>query len=184
VVSVPVLAPQSTKHGAGAVVNTSKSAASEAGPPEDVVMITEESVPAAAPKSYDLIDDLLEADVFKVYRQVLSEEEAQVKVGGKAQFGYFPRMALANIGAMNAESFCERTLSCASLIVTDLHTSLSREEVRMLTMLRMNVSLMEHMRTEYDDLHSRIEVSETRINKELCDKAEEQAREDDTMGGS
>ena len=184
VVSVPVLAPQSTKHGAGAVVNTSKSAASEAGPPEDVVMITEESVPAAAPKSYDLIDDLLEADVFKVYRQVLSEEEAQVKVGGKAQFGYFPRMALANIGAMNAESFCERTLSCASLIVTDLHTSLSREEVRMLTMLRMNVSLMEYMRTEYDGLHSRIEASETRINKELRDKAEEQARQDATMGGS
>ena len=183
-VSVPVLAPQSTKHGAGAVVNTSKSAASEAGPPEDVVMITEESVPAAAPKSYDLIDDLLEADVFKVYRQVLSEEEAQVKVGGKAQFGYFPRMALANIGAMNAESFCERTLSCASLIVTDLHTSLSREEVRMLTMLRMNVSLMEYMRTEYDGLHSRIEASETRMNKELRDKAEEQARQDATMGGS
>jgi hypothetical protein len=39
-------------------------------------------------------------------------------------------MALANIGAMNAESFCERKLSCASLIVTDLHTS---EEVRTLT---------------------------------------------------
>jgi len=85
---------------------------------------------------------------------------------------------------MNAESFCERTLSCASLIVTDLHTSLSREEVRMLTMLRMNVSLMEYMRTEYDGLHSRIEASETRINKELRDKAEEQARQDATMGGS
>ncbi len=54
----------------------------------------------------------------------------------------------------------------------------------MLTMLRMNVSLMQYMRTGYDGLHSRIETSETRINKELCDKAEEQAREDSTMGGS
>jgi hypothetical protein len=51
-------------------------------------------------------------------------------------------------------------------------------------MLRMNVSLMEHMRTEYDGLHSRIEVSETRINKELRDKSEEQARHDTTMGGT
>ena len=46
----------------------------------------------------------------------------------------------------------------------------------------MNVSLMEYMRTEYDGLHSRIEASETRINKELRDKAEEQAREADTLG--
>ena len=97
------------------------------------------------------------------------------------QFGYLPRMTLANIGTMNAESFCERTLSCASLIVTDLHTNLSREEVRMLTMLRMNVSLMEYMRGEYDNLRSKIQASETRITKELRDKTEKQAREASTM---
>ena len=74
---------------------------------------------------------------------------------------------MANIGVMNTESFCERTLSCASLIVTNLHTSLCREEVSMLTMLRMNESLMEYMRTEYDNFHSRIEASEIRIRKEL-----------------
>ena len=143
--------------------------------------ITEEPAPVVQKKVYDLMDDLLEADVLKMYRQVLTEEEALVKVGGQAQFGYLPRMALANIGAMNAESFCERTLSCASLIVTDLHTNLSREEVRMLTMLRMNVSLMEYMRGEYDNLRSKIQASETRITKELRDKAEKQAREDSTM---
>jgi hypothetical protein len=53
--------------------------------------------------------------------------------------------------------------------------------LRMLTMLRMNLSLLEYIRTEYDGLHSRIEASETRINKDLCDKAEEQARESATM---
>ena len=91
-----------------------------------------------------------------------------------------------DIVTMNTESFCERTISCASLILTDLNTNLSREEVRMLTMLRMtrDVSLMEYIRTEFDVLHSRIEASETRINKELRDKAEEQARQDATMGGS
>ena len=70
---------------------------------------------------------------------------------------------------------------CASLIVTDLHTNLSREEVRMITMLRMNVSLMEYMCGEYDNLRSKIQASETRITKELRDKAEKQAREDSTM---
>ena len=51
-------------------------------------------------------------------------------------------------------------------------------------MLRMNVSLMEYMRAEYDNLSSRIEASETRISKELLEKAEEQAREASRMDGS
>ena len=110
-------------------------------------------MPVVEKKTYDLMDDLLETDVLKLYRQVLSEDE----------------------------SVCEGTLSCASLIVTDLHTSLSREDVRMLTTLRMNVSLMEYMCTEYDGLNSRMESSETRINKDLCDKTEEQDRETTTM---
>jgi hypothetical protein len=110
---------------------------------DDDVTITEEPVSVVHKKDYDLMDDLLEVNVLKLYRQVLAEEEALVKAGGQAQFGYLPRMTLTNIVVMNAESFCERTLSCASLIVTDLHTNLSREEARMLTMLRMNVSLME-----------------------------------------
>ena len=48
-------------------------------------------------------------------------------------------------------------------------------------MLRMNVSLMEYMRTEYDNLCSKIQASKTRITKELRDTAEQQAREDSTM---
>jgi hypothetical protein len=52
---------------------------------------------------------------------------------------------------------------------------------RMVTMLRMNVSLMEYIRGEYDNLRSKIQDSETRITKELRDKAEKQAREASTM---
>ncbi len=100
---------------------------------------------------------------------------------GQVQFGYLARMALANIATLNAESFCERTLSCANLIVTDLHTSLSHHEVRILTMLHMNVSLMEYMRTEYDNLTSLIEVSETRISKELRDETDRQVNEVEEM---
>ncbi len=145
------------------------------------VTITEESVSVVQKKVYDLMDDLLEADMLKVYSQVLAEEEALVKAGGQAQFGYLSRMVLSNIGVMNAESYCERTLSCAGLIVTDLHTNLSREEVRMLRMLRMNVSLMEYMRGEHDNLCSKIQTSQTRITKELRDKTEKHARKTSTM---
>jgi hypothetical protein len=58
------------------------------------VTITEESVSVVKKKVYDLMDDLLEADVLKLYRQVLAEEEALVKAGGQAQFGYLCRMTL------------------------------------------------------------------------------------------
>ena len=51
----------------------------------------------------------------------------------------------------------------------------------MLTMFRMNKSLMEYMHKEYNNLHSHIEGSETRITKELCDKAEVQGQEDSSM---
>jgi len=96
-----------------------------AGKTPDVVMLDTDVSPVPQ-KNYDLMGDLLEADILMLFRQVLREEESLVKVGGQAQFGYLPRMALANIGAMNAESFCERILSCASLVVTDLHTSLDQ----------------------------------------------------------
>ena len=46
------------------------------------------------------LSDLLETDVLKMYRQVLTEEEVQVKVGVKTQFGYLSRMTLTNIGVM------------------------------------------------------------------------------------
>ena len=45
------------------------------------VTIIETPVPVVPKKVYDLMDDLLEADVLKLYRQVLSDEEAQVKAG-------------------------------------------------------------------------------------------------------
>jgi hypothetical protein len=151
-----------------------------AGKAPDVVML-DTDVSVVEQKNYDWMGDLLETDILILFRQVLREEESLVKIGGRAPFGYLPGMTLANIGAMTAESFCERILSCDSLVVTDLHTSLDHEEVRMVTMLRMNKSLMEYMHKEYDNLHSHIETSETRITKQLRDKAEVQAQETASM---
>jgi hypothetical protein len=53
------------------------------------------------------------------------------------------------IGALNAESFCERCLSCANMVVTDDHTFLQDDEVKMFVILRMNVYFMEFMREHY-----------------------------------
>ncbi len=41
-------------------------------------------------------------------------------------------MVVATLGALNAESFCERVFSCLMLVVSDLHVSLKAEEIHML----------------------------------------------------
>ena len=61
-------------------------------------------------------------------------------------------MAVATLGALNAESFCERVLSCLKLVVSDLHMRLKPVEIRMLVMLRMNRGFMEYMRKTYEML--------------------------------
>ena len=52
-------------------------------------------------------------------------------------------MASCHVGTLMAESFCERVLSCANLVVTDGNTLLDDPEVTMLTILRMSRSFME-----------------------------------------
>jgi hypothetical protein len=81
-------------------------------------------------------------------------------------------MTLTKIGTQNVGSSCERTLPCFNLIhsVTDFHSILSYDEVRMVTMVHMNVSLMEYMCTEYDNLTSLVDVSDTRIRKDLRER--------------
>ena len=76
----------------------------------------------------------------------------------KGQFGHLPAMASCSkgqIGALNAESFCERCLSCANLIITEGNTLMHDDEVMMLVILRMNVDFMEFMRENYSHLIGR-----------------------------
>ena len=66
-------------------------------------------------------------------------------------YGWIPLLAsctYAQIGALNAESFCERVLSCANLVLTEGNTLLDDAEIEMLVILRMNRDFMEFMRTE------------------------------------
>ena len=59
------------------------------------------------------------------------------------------------IGALNAESFCERVISAANLVVSDGNTLLSDKHVTMLTVLRMSRDFMEYMRANYNSERER-----------------------------
>ena len=100
---------------------------------------------------YDLMTDLLHANMFKVLSDMLRSESLRIQQSKSAKFGYLPMMTVTTLGALNAESFCERLLSCLKLVVSDLHVRLKAEEIRMLVMLRMNHGFMKYMRTSYPD---------------------------------
>ena len=97
--------------------------------------------------AHDLVHDLMPLPVGKVYKKIV-ESDPEHKV-----YGYLPQMAASSkgqIGALNAESFCERVLSCANLVVTDGNTLLKDQSVTKLTILRMNREFMEWMRANYN----------------------------------
>ena len=66
--------------------------------------------------------------------------------------GAFARGRMSQIGALNAESFCERTLRTAGHVMSEGNTLLDDAELEMLTILRMNREFMEFMRLHYADL--------------------------------
>ena len=91
----------------------------------------------------DVVDDLLPLDVGKLYKKIeASDPERRL-------YGYLPLMASCSygqIGALNAESFCERTLRVAGHVMDEGNTLLGDAELEMLTILRMNRAFMEFMR--------------------------------------
>jgi hypothetical protein len=93
----------------------------------------------------DLIDDLMHLDMGVVYNSLLKQPE----------FGSLPLMASCSrgqLGNLNAESFCERILSCVNTVVTPGNTLLSDEEIEMIVVLRMNRKFMKFMRMHYSHL--------------------------------
>ena len=87
--------------------------------------------------------------MLKLYSDIIRSEEERVQKGMTDKFGYLSMMAVATLGALNEESFCERVLSCVKLVVSDMHVCLKTGEIRMLVMLRMNRKFMEYMRATY-----------------------------------
>ena len=74
-------------------------------------------------------------DMGPLYLKIIAEDPDGVK------FGYIPLTASSSfgqIGALNAESFCERILRAAGHVMTEGNTLLNDEELEMLTVLRIN----------------------------------------------
>ncbi len=100
---------------------------------------------------YDLMSDLLHVDMFKVISDMLRSEDLRIQQDKSAKFGYLPMMTVTTLGVFNAESFCERVLSCVKLVVSGLHMSLKVEEIHILVMFQMNHEFMEYMRVTHPD---------------------------------
>jgi hypothetical protein len=110
--------------------------------------------PAAFPEAklgqgpLDLVRDLMSLDMGKFYKKVISEDPGRVK------YGFLPLLAGcgdAQIGALNAESFAERIISGANLVMNEGNTLLADKHLEMLVVLRMNRKFMEFMREHYFD---------------------------------
>ena len=56
---------------------------------------------------------------------------------------------MGQIGALCAESFCERMISCANDVDTDLTCSLSDESIEKAVVLKMNRAFIEYMWKEH-----------------------------------
>jgi hypothetical protein len=94
----------------------------------------------------DLTEDLMHLDIGKLYTTIEALDP------GRAQLGWIPAMASSSVGqlgALSAESYCERVLSCANNVVTKGNSLLSDDELEMIVVLRMNREFMQFMREHY-----------------------------------
>jgi len=111
----------------------------------------------------DLLGHLMTIDLGVVYKiitdpsyPVIKElEGAKIQYNkDRAQFGFIPFIASCSegqLGALNSESYAERTISCANLTVDTGNTGLNHADVERLIVLRMNRDFMECMRVNYSE---------------------------------
>jgi hypothetical protein len=113
-----------------------------------LVMYPDLAAKKKAGESLDLTEDLMRLDIGTVYKHVGHIDT------GKQLFGEIPAMASSSVGqlgALSAESFCERILSCANNVIHKGNTLLSDDELEMLVVLRMNREFMRFMREFYSN---------------------------------
>lgn len=97
------------------------------------------------PHEIDIVRDLLPLDVGKLYRRLMESGE----------YYPIPQMAFcsrAQIGALAAESFCERVISVGNVVVSTLNTNLADDEVEWVTTLKANKLFMKWCRTFLRDI--------------------------------
>ena len=108
----------------------------------------------------DPIRDLMHLDIGPIYARI---------EGDFLTYGHLPRMARssrASIGALPAESYCERCISAGNIIMDKGNTLLPDEDVDILTVLRMNRDLMKYMRKTHPNL-SKQKANETTVPEEV-----------------
>jgi hypothetical protein len=96
----------------------------------------------------DLTEDLMRLNVGDLYTHVEKVDT------GRQLYGYIPLMASSSsgqLGALSAESYCERILSCANNVIVKGNTLLGDEELEMIVVLRMNREFMQFMREHYSE---------------------------------
>jgi len=95
-----------------------------------------------AGEEVDSADHLLPLNIGKLYIQAHQSNK----------YGYLPLMASSSkgqLGALIAESYCERVISVGNMISTDRNVVLNDDELEMLVVLKMNKDLIQFMRTNY-----------------------------------
>ena len=103
--------------------------------------------PEAKLEGVDLLNDLLDINMGRLYGKIITEIDPD-----RSKFGFLPLMAGCcdgQIGALNAESFAERVISGSNLVMTNGNTLLGDKMLEMLVVLRMIRGFMEFMRREY-----------------------------------
>ena len=97
-------------------------------------------VPTRSTRWPRLMHPRMHLDKEPLYRKIMETDE------GGHLYKLIPLMATASygqIGALNAESYCERVLSCANDVLTKgMNTVLKDEELELLVILRMNRDFM------------------------------------------
>lgn len=121
----------------------------------------EANLPSDVPH-FDLVKHLMPLSMGSLYKKLMKTDPLRLA------YGWLPRMALCSrgqIGTLLAESFCERILSQANLVMVDGNTLLSDEELEMVVVLRMNRNFMRYMRQNYNHL-SKQDFAQTVIRVE------------------
>ena len=112
-----------------------------------LVVDWKEEFPEANLEGVDLLHDLIDIDLGRLYHKIITKVDPD-----RSRFGFLPLMAGCcdgQIGALNAESFAERVISGSNLVMTNGNTLLGDKMLEMLVVLRMNREFMEFMRREY-----------------------------------
>ena len=96
----------------------------------------------------DMVKDLMDLDIGSFYDNAWKVKNED----GELKYGLIPLMdgcSKGQIGALLAESFCERCLSVSNTVFGNLNRSLSDEDIKILVMARMNRPFLEFMRENY-----------------------------------